>query len=153
MAFGRVRPATCRVRLDRLTNRALTVLLQNHGERLCTMAGSQCQEILFFYCWKNGHSYIACVLLNVYGHYLCISLYFWLIELRIDLQKMWNWNFVCMELNFTPTKFNSTQTKFNFYQKENSISIFLKSIWNIHEIAGLPQTLSSSSATSCILKY
>ena len=44
------------------------------------------QEILFSYCWKNGYSYIACVLLIVYGHYLCISVYFWLIELRIDLQ-------------------------------------------------------------------
>ena len=43
------------------------------------------QEILFSYCWRNGGSYIACVLLIVYGHYLFISLYFWLIELRIDL--------------------------------------------------------------------
>ena len=31
------------------------------------------------------YSYIACLLLMVYGDYLCISIYFWLIELRIDL--------------------------------------------------------------------
>ena len=31
------------------------------------------------------YSYIACLLLMVYGDYLCISIYFWLIELHIDL--------------------------------------------------------------------
>ena len=34
------------------------------------------------------YNYIAWVLLMVYGEYLCISLYFWLIELCIDLQLL-----------------------------------------------------------------
>ena len=37
------------------------------------------------------YSYIACVLIMVYGDYLCISLYFWLMELRIDLLLVFLW--------------------------------------------------------------
>ena len=118
-----------------------------HRERLSPWLAPSYQDILFSYFWKNGDSYIACVLLIVYGHYLCISIYFWLIELRINLQLV---SFVNYAISRSIShKWNSISSKGNL------ISHFWKSIPNIHEIAGLPscQTLSSSSATSCILKY
>ena len=98
-------------------------------ERGCSMAGSSYRKILFSYCWKswkNGDSYRACVLLIVYGHYLCISLYFWLIDraaywfaLSI-FYKLYHLqvDFTQTKFNFTLAKFNSTQTKYNFTQND-----------------------------------
>ena len=87
------------------------------------------RKILFSYCWKswkNGDSYRACVLLIVYGHYLCISLYFWLIDraaywfaLSI-FYKLYHFqvDFTQTKFNLTLAKFNSTQTKYNFTQND-----------------------------------
>ena len=45
------------------------------------------------------YSYIACLLLMVYGDYLCISKYFWLIELRIDLLLVFFYELVWCFIN------------------------------------------------------
>ena len=93
-----------------------------NGERLSPWPAPSYQEILFSYFWKNGDSYIACVLLIVYGHYLCISIYFWFVELRINLQLVsfvnyaisrsisHKWNSISSKgkFNFTFLKINST---------------------------------------------
>ena len=106
-----------------------------HRERLSPWLAPSYQEILFSYFWKNGDSYIACVLLIVYGHYLCISIYFWLIELRINLQLVSFVNYAISRSISHKWNSISSKGKFNFtFLKINS-----KYSWNSW-VAKLPNS-------------
>ena len=106
-----------------------------HRERLSPWLAPSYQDILFSYFWKNGDSYIACVLLIVYGHNLCISIYFWFIELRINLQLVSFVNYAISRSISHKWNSISSKGKFNFtFLKINS-----KYSWNSW-VAKLPNS-------------